>query len=403
MRRVVVTGIGIVSALGIGREAFWQALCGKAIPNASAGGIHSEGIQPAAKHARTMGRIARFAVWASRLALEDGGIELRSLKADEVGVFLGTNLDDVNLLGICRAFVAAGADPATGEPDLTRFARVALETLHPFDYLRALSNMPAAHVAIRGGARGVNCSYVSHGMSGVEAIGEAYLAVRDGIVEGALAGGTDSWLSPFGVWRRGILGGVPSRRSAPFSSQRASPGLGEGAAILLLEPLEAARSRNARIYGEVSGYAKALEAEAFPNSCRGAGLARCIRWALERAGLSPGDVDYVSAHGEGSVEGDLIEARALREVFDADGFPPVRAMKGVTSHLGAASGAVEAAATLLAIHRQWLPPCPDAEELDPKFEFGGMSPYGGSASIRSGLNVAFHRMGLSAALVFRHA
>jgi len=348
-----------------------------------------------------MGRIARFAVWASQLALDDGGIELRSLKGEDFGVFLGTNLDDINLLGVCRAFATAGVDPTTGEPDLGRFVRAAVETLHPFDYLQALSNMPAAHVAIRWNARGMNCSYVSHGISGAEAIGEAYLAVRDGIAECALAGGADSWLTPFGAWRRGILGGVPSRPCAPLSVYRTGPRLGEGAAILLLEPLEAARSRNARIYGEVVGYAKALEAEAFPRPCRGVGLVRSMRVALARAGVSPEEVDHVSAHGEGSVEGDRIEARALREVLGPKDPPPVRTLKSLTGHLGAASGAVEAAATLLAIDRQWLPPLPNADELDPEFKWGGMSPHGGSARIRVALNIAFHPMGLAASLVFK--
>jgi 3-oxoacyl-[acyl-carrier-protein] synthase II len=400
MRRVVVTGLGVVSSIGTGREAFWKALCGMANSGVSQGWIQPEGL-PDMKHARTMGRIARFAVAAARLALEDSGLGPERLRADDLGVFLGTNLDDINLLGICRAFIAAGADPATGEPDLARFACLAREILHPFDYLQALSNLPAAHVAIRWEARGINCSYVAHGISGAQAIGEAYLAVRDGIVDVALAGGADSWLTPFGIWRREILGGVPSRPWSLARGHRIKPELGEGAAMLLLEPLKTARSRNARIYGEVCGYATALEAEAFPNPCQGAGLTRSMRAALEQAGLSPGEVDYVSAHGEGSAAGDRIEAGALREVFGAEGLPPLRAIKTTTGHLGAASGAVEAVATLLAIDRQWIPPCPSAAELAPDVECRGLSRHGCAARIRSALNVAFHPLGLSASLVFK--
>ncbi len=402
MRRVVVTGLGVVSAIGTGREPFWRAVCEKAPPIGAVGGIRSDSMtQGDVKHARTMGRIARFAVEASRLALEDGRIAPETLKDEDLGIFLGTNLDDINFLGLCRAFITAGVDPATGKPDLARFAHAALETLHPFDYLRALSNMPAAHVAIRCRARGINCSYVSHGTSGAEAIGEAYLAVGDGGVECALAGGTDSWLTPFGGWRRGILGGVPSRPCSPFGGYRTSLGVGEGAAMLLLEPLEAARSRNSRIYGEVVGYAKTLDAGGFPNPCHGTGLVRSMRRALARAGVSPGEVNYVSAHGEGSVEGDRIEARALREVFGPVALPPVRAIKAMTGHLGAASGAVEAAVTFLVIDQQWLPSLPGAGERDPRCQLPGMDSTARSARVRVALNVAFHPLGLSASLVFK--
>jgi len=379
MRRVVVTGLGVVSAIGTGCKAVWQGVSGNTTRRASAGGILSDRVPLDVKHARTMGRITRFAVEASRLALEDSRIELGSLKGEDLGIFLGTNLDDINFLGLCRAFITAGVEPTTGRPDLARFAQVALTTLHPFDYLKALSNMPAAHVAIRWQARGMNCSYVSHGISGAEAIGEAYLAVREGLVECALAGGADSWLTPFGVWRRGILGGV----------HWAGFGLGEGAAVLLLEPFEAAQSRDSRIYGEVAGYAKALDAGAFPNPSDGTGLTRSIRRALTQACVSPGEVDYVSAHGEGSAEGDRIEARALREVFGSEVLPPVRTIKVMTGHLGAASAAVEAAMTFLAIDRQELPPRP------------GRASAARSARVRVALNLAFHPMGLSAALVFK--
>ncbi|MBI4561415.1 MAG: hypothetical protein HY724_05170 [Candidatus Rokubacteria bacterium] len=401
MRRVVVTGLGVVTAMGTGRGTLWQALSAGGPVGLSAVEARSDGIEPDIRRSRTMGRIARFSVLASQLALEDGRIEPGAFRSEDLGVFLGTNLDDINLLALCRAFSAAGVDPATGEPDLTRFVRVALETLHPFDYLRALSNMPASHVAIRWQARGVNCSYVSHGISGVEAIGEAYLAVRDGIVECALAGASDSWLTPFGLWRREILGGASL---APMASVRGSgtrPGLGEGAAVLLLEPLEAARARGAGIYGEVSGYAKALDAERFPNLCRGAGLARSIRWTLARSGLSPAEVDYLSSHGEGSVEADGIEARALREVFGSNGLPPMRALKRATGHLGAASGALEAAATLLVISRQWLPPSPSTAELPPAGSAKKQDAPERRAQIRAALNIAFHPMGLSASLAFR--
>lgn len=401
MQRVVATGLGVVSPLGVGREAFWQALCGMASPRTRACSIPFDRIQPDVKHARTMGRIARFAMKASELALEDGRIEPRGSDAENLGIFLGTNLDDINLLGVCRAFSRAGRDPGTGEPDLARFVPLALETLHPFDYLQALSNLPAAHVAIRWEARGMNCSYVSHGISGAEAIGEAYLAVRDGVVEYALAGGADSWLTPFAVWRRGIFSGVPFRPCTPFSEHRTSPRLGEGAAILLLERLEAAQSRNARIYGEISGYAKALEAEAFPYPCPSAGLARCMRFALARAGLIPAGIDYLSAHGEGSVESDRIEAHALQEVFGSEGLPPIRAVKRMIGHLGAASGALESAATLLAIHRQWLPPFPDAETADLASELERTDRAARPARIGAALNIAFHPMGLCASLVFK--
>jgi len=401
VRRVVVTGMGVVSAVGTGCEPFWRAVCEEASIG-SVAGIRSESMIPLdVKPSRTMGRIARLAVLAARLALEDGRIEPARLNGEDLGVFLGTNLDDINFVGLSQAFRAAGVEPATGKPDLARFVQAALGILHPFDYLKALSNMPAAHVAINCRARGMNCSYVSPGISGAEAIGEGYLAVRDGRVERALAGGADSWRTPFGVWRRGILGGASSLPCSPSGVHPTALGLGEGAAMLLLEPLETARLRNARVYGEVGGCATALDADAFPNPSHGTGLVRCMRRALARAGVSAGEVDYVGAPGAGSIAGDRIEAQALQEIFGPEALPPLRAMKAMTGYLGAASGAVEAAVTLLVIDRQRIPLLPKAGKQDPGRERRGTDSTAPSARIRVALNVASHPMGLSAALVFK--
>jgi 3-oxoacyl-(acyl-carrier-protein) synthase len=399
-KRVAVTGIGIVSTIGSGAEAFWHALReragaeGREVVEATACG--AEGRAP-----RTAGRIGRLALAATGLALEDARRGQAERDAADAGIFLGANLDDVNLVGLCRSLRTAGGS-LTNDPDWREFARRAREHLHPFDYLQALSNMPAAHLAIRYGVRGTCSSSMAHGISGMAAIGDAYVAIRDGTVAWALAGGADSWLTPWAVWRRGVLGGSHQACCRPFSGQRSNPRLGEGAAVVVLEPVEAARRRGGRVYAEVTAYATSLDSAAFPAPADGSGLARCIAAALAEASIDAGDVAYLSAHGEGSVEGDRLEARALRDVFGAS-LPPLGCLKGRTGHLGAASGAVEAAATALVIERQQLPEGARPEDIDPDLDLPEPGARVSPARIEWALNVAHHPLGLSAALVFRRA
>jgi 3-oxoacyl-[acyl-carrier-protein] synthase II len=399
-RRVVVTGLGVVTPVGIGSESLWHALCARATTGDTApmGATEDPGPGPAP---RTAGRIGRLALTAARLAFEDARRHGGEDDAAEAGIFLGANLDDVNLAGLCRSLRAAGGS-LTRDPDWREFARRARENLHPFDYLKALSNMPAAHLAIRYGARAMCCAYMGHGISGAEAIGNAYLAVREGTVAWAVAGGADSWLSPWGAWRRGVLGGSHSRRCRPFGRGRGGPPLGEGAAVAVLEPATAAHARGAHIYAEVAGYAAFLDSRGFPAPGDGAGLARCIEAALAEAGIDGSHVAYLSAHGEGSADGDRLEARALRRVFGTS-LPPLHCPKARTGHLGAASGAVEAAATALVISRQQLPEGIRLEDVDPDLDLAPTQPHGSPPPIEWALNVAHHPLGLCAALVFRRA
>jgi 3-oxoacyl-(acyl-carrier-protein) synthase len=398
-RRVAVTGVGVVSPLGTGTEAHWAALREPVAAGVSSAGesrtAAGDGPGP-----RTTGRIGRLALAAARLAVADARREESDGQA-AAGVFLGANLDDVNLVGLCRALRRAGGS-LEADPDWGEFARQARELLHPFDYLQALSNMPAAHLAIRYRARGTCCSYLAHGISGVQAIGDAYLAVREGTVAWALAGGADSWLTPLGAWRRGVLGGQHRGRCRPFSARRSRPRLGEGAALMVLETVESARARGRRVYAEIASYATALDAAAFPAPAHGGGLARCIRSALSGAGIDPRAVAYLGAHAEGSVDGDRLEARALRAVFGA-ALPPLGCLKTRTGHLGAASGALEAAVTALAIDHQQLPEGARPAEIDPDLGLAAAPPTPARRGIEWALNIAHHPLGLCAALVLRRA
>jgi 3-oxoacyl-(acyl-carrier-protein) synthase len=397
---VVVTGIGVVSPIGNGADAFWKALGERAGADCQAA-VEAIVCEADGRVPRTAGRIGRLALAAGALALDDARRSQAERDAADAGVFLGANLDDINLVGLCRSLRAAGGS-LTNDPDWGEFTRRAREHLHPFDYLQALSNMPAAHLAIRYGVRGPCSSSMAHGISGIAAIGDAYVAVRDGTVAWALAGGADSWLTPWAVWRRGVLGGSAQGRCRPFSGRRSRPRLGEGAAVLVLEPIEAARARSAHIYAEVAGYATTLDSAALPAPAGGSGLARCITAALTEASIAARDVAYLSAHGEGSVDGDRLEARALREVFGTS-LPPLGCVKGRTGHLGAASGAVEAAATALVIERQHVPDGARPQDIDPDLDLPEPGVQVSGARIAWALNIAHHQLGLSAALVFRRS
>jgi 3-oxoacyl-(acyl-carrier-protein) synthase len=374
VRRVVVTGLGVVCPDGASGDVFWNVLWGQVPPHVEATPA-SPSSSGDGKRTRTMGRITRLAVEACGRATADACLQLDDPAGDELGVFFGTNMDDFNLLGVCRAF-----EPG---PHLGRFAAAAAKQIHPFDYFQSLSNMPAAHVAVRWQARGMNCSYYTHGISGLQAVGEAYLAVRDGVVHCALAGGADSWLTPFAAWRRGVFphARFPDNGIPPTAPRGGC--LAEGAAALVLEPLESALARGVPLYGEVTGYASALDASAFPGAAPATAAVRAVRLALSRAHLASEDIDYLALHDDGSGDSDRIETDLLREVWPA-GPPAVQGLKRVTGHLGAASGAVEAASTLLAIHRQCMP-----------------AVAGGAGRIGAALNLALHPLGLFAAVVFR--
>jgi 3-oxoacyl-[acyl-carrier-protein] synthase II len=362
-RRVVVTGVGVVTPVGIGLPAFRDALAaGRVGVRAIRGfdvsalpvriGAEVEGFDPRdylekkdRKSLKMMTRTIQFAVAAARLALEDAGIPPSTLDPDRFGVSAGTGTIPGELIDIAPA-AQASYDDEGRRADLRRWGREGLPLIVPTWMLNHVPNMPASHVSILNNAQGPNNTITQSDAASLLALAEAVRVLRRDAADVMLTGGGDTRVATLALLRYCLFGRLsrrnedPERACRPFDRDRDGPVLGEGGGMLVLEEREHARRRDARVYAEVLGTAAAFDA-----GRTGAGLARVIRLALARAGITPDDLDHVNAHAGGWVEEDAWEARGLREAVSDT---PVLAAKSYFGNLGAAADAVELAASLAA-------------------------------------------------------
>jgi 3-oxoacyl-(acyl-carrier-protein) synthase len=423
--RVAVTGLGLVTPIGVGTAEFWDRLVAGTSGIRRIGGFDASTFVPAIggeipaeiydpdrwlpdrKARKLTGRMVRLALGAAMLAVRDASLDLAALPGERTGVFMGANQDDMEFLKLCRLFVES-ADPADpGRLDLEGFARNGQRACQPLEYLRSIPNMAAAHIAIACQARGPNCTFHSLGTAGLQAVGEATLAVGAGEADVMLAGGTDSWVQPETLRKAASLGTLSRRDDPracrPFGADRDGIVVGEGAGVLVLERLDRAAARGARVYGEVLGYGTAVDASDFPEAAQpAAGPLLAMERALARARLGPAALDYVHAHGEGSPAGDRAEATAIGRLLGSRRRTvPVGALKSLTGHLGAASGAVELIATLLAMERGLVPPG-RVGAIDPACDLD-VAPVARAHRVDVALCHAMVTGGLSAAVVLGRA
>lgn len=387
-RRVVVTGVGAVTPVGNDAASTWEALLAGRSGAAPIASFDASGLPttfaaevkgfdplpyvPNRKSLKIMGKNVQFALAAARQALCDAGLgEGKVPNPDRSGVVMGAGIVNASLPDLVDAIRASS--PA-GVFDIRAFGAEGARRLFPLTLLRHLPNMAAGHVAIAHGLRGPNNTIVTACASGLQAVGEAFRIVARGDADLIVAGGTDSRIEPLGMIGYALLGALstrndaPERASRPFDRGRDGFVVGEGAACLVLEPLEAARARGARILAEVAGYGATSDAfrptDPDPD---GAGAARAMRAALADAGLAPEDVGHVNAHGTSTPMNDRAEAAALRSVFGAalDRIP-VTSIKSEIGHLGAAAGAVECLAAVLTLRDGVAPPTINFEDPDPE-------------------------------------
>jgi 3-oxoacyl-[acyl-carrier-protein] synthase II len=318
------------------------------------------------KSLKAMARGIQLAAAGAQLALNDATVETARLDPTRFGVEFGSGLIATELDELApAALVSANCQP--GSVDLEKWGEQGLANIPPLWMLKYLPNMLACHVSILHNAQGPNNTITESDVSGLLALGEAFRILRRDLVDFFLVGGAESKLNPLSMVRQCLFGAlsrhneVPEKASRPFDRGRDGLVLGEGAAVLCLEDLEHARRRGARIYAEVIGFGAA-----FDRSRSGRGLARAIRAALAEAGVGPGDIDHVNAHGLSGIEADVAEARALDEVFgDLPRPVPVFAAKSYFGNLGAGSATAELAASLLALHNGLVPATLNYEEQDP--------------------------------------
>jgi 3-oxoacyl-[acyl-carrier-protein] synthase II len=372
-RRVVVTGMGMVTPLGVGTEASWQALCqGRSgvgpVSHFDASQFRTriaaevKGFNPLdfidRKLARRGDRFIHFALAAARMALEDSKLKITSANAERVGVSVGTAMGGIESIERNHELLIKGAR----------------QQISPFFVPSFLCNMATGQVAIEFGAKGANMCTVTACASGTHAIGDAAIVIQRGEVDAMIAGGTEAAIRPLvfaGLDPLKVMSArndEPEKASRPFDKERDGFVIGEGAGMVILEELESAQERGAKIYGEVLGYG--LNSDAYHITAPdpdGAGAASCMRLALKDAGISPGQVDYINAHGTSTVLNDLSETRAIKSVFgELSHKIPVSANKSMMGHMWAGAGVTEAIASLLTIRDGIIPPTINYETPDPE-------------------------------------
>jgi 3-oxoacyl-[acyl-carrier-protein] synthase II len=372
-RRVVITGMGVVTSLGFGIESFWQNLIAgksgvgpitrfdtRAFATRFAAEIRD--FRPEEfmerKEARRMDRFVQFAVAAARMAMEDACFTITPENAERVGVLIGSGIGGI----------------LTIEEQFRIMLEKGPDRISPFFIPMLISDMASGQVSILFGAKGPNSTVVTACATGTHAIGDAYHIIRRGDADAMIAGGAEAAISPLG------LGGFcaaralstrnddPERASRPFDADRDGFVMAEGAGVLILETLESAQRRNARIYAEIVGYG--LSGDAFHVTApapEGEGAARAMKMALLKAGIQPEEVDYINAHGTSTIPNDRLETAAIKRVFGEAAYQvAISSTKSMTGHLLGAAGAVEAIVCALAIKHQMVPPTINYETPDPE-------------------------------------
>jgi 3-oxoacyl-[acyl-carrier-protein] synthase II len=406
---VVVTGIGLVTPLGCGTASNWQALAAgrsgigpithfdaSPLPSRIAGQV--QGFEPDRfldrKEQRRTDPFTQYALAAAQLAVEEAGLAGPLAHPARVGVIVGTGIGGIQTLEECvPAFLAR---------DVRRVS--------PFMVPRLIPSMAASHVAIRFGARGPSYATSSACASGAHAIGDALHLLREGVQDVVLAGGAEAPVCLMGFLGFAAMRALstafndePARASRPFDADRDGFVMAEGAGILVLETLEHARARGAVPVVEVAGYGATCDAHHLTQPAPdAAGAVTCMRLALADAGLAPGDIDYVNAHGTGTELNDLVETQAIRQVFGPDASRlAVSSTKSMTGHLLGAAGAVEAAYTALALQHGLVPPTINLDRVDPACDLDYVPHVARPMMLRAALTNSFGFGGTNACLALR--
>ncbi len=407
-RRVVVTGIGLVSPLGVGIEDNWAALMegrsgigpitrfdttGYATTIAGeVKGFHPEEFIPK-KELRKMDPFLQLGLGAARLGFEDSRLLVTPENAPRVGVIMGCGLG--------------------GLTTIEEYHRVLLDAgpkkVSPFFIPMLIGNMASGLISIYHGAKGPNLSIQTACAAGTHAVGQAFHMVRYGIADAMVTGGVESTVTPLAVAGFNAMRALstrneePQRASRPFDRDRDGFVLGEGSAVIILEELQKALDRGARIYAEIIGFG--ASGDAFHMAAPapdGEGAVRCMREALDDAGIAPEEVDYINAHGTSTDLNDKFETQAIKTIFGDHAYKlAVSSTKSMTGHLLGAAGGLEAAYTALALDRQMIPPTINYENPDPDCDLDYVPNRARAARLEVALSNSFGFGGTNGTLVFR--
>jgi 3-oxoacyl-[acyl-carrier-protein] synthase II len=407
-RRVVITGVGLVTPLGTGVEKNWQALMeGRSgigpvtrfdvsdFPTRIAGEVkdfHPEEFIEK-KEIKKMDLFIQYAMAAAKMAMDEAQMPISAVNEDMVGVIVGVGIAGLSSI----------------EEYHKLFLETRLKKVSPFFIPKLIANLAPGQISIRYGAKGINYTPTSACSSGSHAIGEAFRLIRLGEQDAVIAGGAEAALTPLGLGGFIAMRAVSSRNdppekaSRPFDRNRDGFVMSEGAGVMVLEELEQAKKRGAKIYAEVVGYGANADAyHMTAPSPEGEGAVRCMRMALRSGGINPLEVDYINAHGTSTPYNDATETQAIKRVFGEHAARmAVSSTKSMTGHLLGAAGGVEAVYSALALHNQCLPPTINYEEPDPECDLDYVPNVSRRASIRFALSNSFGFGGTNACLAFR--
>lgn len=384
--RTVITGVGVVSPIGIGNDAFWDSLLhGRSgighlrafrtagLPTKLAAQIHdfdSDRLVSSKKLLKVMSRDIQLGVVAASLCMEDASLSRGIVDPDRLGVSFGAGRISTTPEELADA--AASCSDENNAFDFSRWDGRAMGEICPLWLLRQLPNMPACHVSIEFDARGPNNTITCRESSALLALAEAVGVIRRGAADCMIVGASSSNIHPVDIAKLSLFDGLsraddPERACRPFDFDRDGTIVGEGGAAFVVERYNHAIRRGAKIYAEVLGVAAGCDGSGFSNGAGGTGLVRAVHSAMRQAGLRPSELGHINAHGKSTQRDDLVEARALHRALDSDVETiPVTALKSYFGHFDAGSGAVELAGSLLALERGTLPMTLNYETPDPR-------------------------------------
>lgn len=407
-RRVVVTGLGLVTPLGIGVDATWTALIeGKSgigpithfdasqFPVRIAGEVKdfdpAQYIEP--KEIKKMDRFIQFAMASSAMAIEDSGIKINHENAERVGVIIGAGMG--------------------GLPAIEHYHKIYLEKgyrrISPFFIPMLIINLASGNVSIKYGAKGPNSAAVTACATGSHSIGDAFKIIQRGDADIMIAGGTESVITPLAIGGFAVMKALstrndePERASRPFDADRDGFVMGEGAGVLILESLDNAVNRGAKIYAEIVGYGMSSDAYHITTPApEGEGAARCMKAALKDANIEPERLNYINAHGTSTKYGDELETAAIKSVFGEHAYKLcVSSTKSMTGHLLGAAGGVEAIFSILSIYHDIVPPTINLENPDPECDLDYVANKARKVEVEYAMSNSFGFGGTNACLIFK--
>jgi 3-oxoacyl-[acyl-carrier-protein] synthase II len=407
-RRVVVTGVGMITPLGVTTDESWVGLMGgrpgirkitqfdaSAFPTQIAGevvGFNAEVyIEP--KEVKKMDRFIHFALAATAMALKDSGLAITGENAERTGVIVGSGMGGLHAI----------------EHYHSVYLEKGPKRISPFFIPMLIVNLASGQISIRFGAKGPNSAVSTACATGSHAIGDAFKIIQRGDADVMIAGGTEAVITPLGIGGFNAMKTLstrnhePERASRPFDVDRDGFVMGEGAGIVILETIESAIERGARIYAEMAGYGMTADAFHITSPAPGGeGAVRCMKYALADAGVHPSDIQYINAHGTSTKYGDELETSAIKTLFGEHAYKLcVSSTKSMIGHLLGAAGGVEAVITVLSIYHESVPPTINLDNPDPECDLDYVPHTSRRMSVDCALTNSFGFGGTNACLVLK--